>query len=255
MSLFKRHIGRRVTVVGVGVALLVLGLEAPAFAALGITGFTPASGPTNCVVVITGTDFQNPNVTGVSFGATVAPVFAIQSDTEIWVSAPAASGFITLTKAATGETVSSSTQYTGTGAAPGDCAPTITNFAPKCGVVGTTVTIDGTNLIDGPGLTGAVVEFSPFTAAGVGVTATHTGAAETPAKLVVNVPALAADGRIQVTTDGGSPFSTDSFDVVTDPADCAAAAGHTRSITLKQRINWSLRGRSSRPRPPPLPSV
>jgi hypothetical protein len=243
MSLFKRHIGRRVTVVGVGVALLVLGLEAPAFAALGITGFTPASGPTNCVVVITGTDFQNPNVTGVSFGATVAPVFAIQSDTEIWVSAPAASGFITLTKAATGETVSSSTQYTGTGAAPGDCAPTITNFAPKCGVVGTTVTIDGTNLIDGPGLTGAVVEFSPFTAAGVGVTATHTGAAETPAKLVVNVPVGAGDGRIQVTTDGGSPFSADSFDVVTDPADCAAAVPFARNITLRLRDALVARGK------------
>ncbi len=46
MTLFKRHMGRRVAAVGVAVALLVLGLEAPAFAAAPtITSFTPTQRP------------------------------------------------------------------------------------------------------------------------------------------------------------------------------------------------------------------
>ena len=59
MSLKKRHIGRRVAGVGVGVAMLMLGLEAPASAAVTITALSPTSGPTNCVVVVTGTGFTD----------------------------------------------------------------------------------------------------------------------------------------------------------------------------------------------------
>ena len=60
MSLKKRHIGRRVAGVGVGVALMVLGLQAPAFAAAPtVTSFTPTSGPDGCVMVVTGTGFDD----------------------------------------------------------------------------------------------------------------------------------------------------------------------------------------------------
>ena len=66
MTLFKRHMGRRVAAVGVAAALLVLGLEAPAFAAAPtITSFLPITGPVGCVVTITGTNFNSPNVTDV----------------------------------------------------------------------------------------------------------------------------------------------------------------------------------------------
>ena len=45
MTLFKRHMGRRVAAVGVAVALLVLGLATPAYAAVPtITSVTPTSG-------------------------------------------------------------------------------------------------------------------------------------------------------------------------------------------------------------------
>ena len=81
--MFKRRVGRRVAGVGVGVALLVLGLEAPAFAAVGITDFAPTSGPVGCVIVITGTDFQNPTVTSVDFTDAASANFAIISNTEI----------------------------------------------------------------------------------------------------------------------------------------------------------------------------
>jgi hypothetical protein len=64
MTLFKQHMGRRVAAVGVATALLVLGLETPAFAAVpDITAISPTSGPVGCVVTITGTNFNNPNVT------------------------------------------------------------------------------------------------------------------------------------------------------------------------------------------------
>ena len=46
MTLFKRHMGRRVAAVGVAVALLVLGLAAPAYAAVPtITAVTPTMPP------------------------------------------------------------------------------------------------------------------------------------------------------------------------------------------------------------------
>ena len=91
MSLGKRHIGRRVAGVGVGVALMVLGLQAPAFAAAPTaTAVSPTSGPAGCVVKVTGTNFKNPNVTGVTFDGGGNPAtFTIQSDTELWVTVPA----------------------------------------------------------------------------------------------------------------------------------------------------------------------
>ena len=97
MSLKKRHIGRRVAGVGVGVALLVLGLQAPAMANTAVTAVAPTSGPANCVVVITGTGFRTfPDSSNtLNFVAPArrkmssADWFSI-SDTEIWAVVPAA---------------------------------------------------------------------------------------------------------------------------------------------------------------------
>jgi hypothetical protein len=220
---------------------MVFGLASPAFAVLGLTGFAPASGPNDCLIVITGTDFEGPDVDTVEVGG-VAATFEIQSDTEIWAAAPAgASGFITVEKAATtGESVSSTTQYTNTAGA-GGCAPTITSFSPACGLVGTTVTITGTNLIDGS-FAGGLVEFSPFVGTN-GVDATHTGAAEDPTSLTVLVPATAADGPIAVTTDVSQIFSTTDFNVVTDTADCTTVGPeHARTVTLRLRKHLVAKG-------------
>ena len=84
MTLFKRHMGRRVAAVSVTAALLVLGLETPAFAvAPTITSFTPTSGPVGCVVTITGSNFNNPNVTDVEINNVNAASFRIDSATSI----------------------------------------------------------------------------------------------------------------------------------------------------------------------------
>jgi hypothetical protein len=251
MSLLKRRIGRRAVGVGVAASLMVLGLQVPAQAVLALSGFTPASGPDNCVVVITGADFQGPNVDTVEFGGDPAD-FVIISDTEIWAANPGTSGFITVEKAATtGESVSSTTQFTDTAGA-GECAPTVASFAPTCGVTGTTVTVTGTNLIrftgtsDGTNVAGefpgALVEFSPFVGAD-GVDATPTGGAETPTSVSVLQPAGAADGPISALSAAGQGFSATDYNVVTDPTQCVPVSNeHARSISLRLAKHLVARG-------------
>jgi hypothetical protein len=76
--------------------MLMLGLEAPASAAVTITALSPTSGPTNCVVVATGTGFTDfpaaqmtvDFVTGVGPTVINAPDFAVISATTLWVVNP-----------------------------------------------------------------------------------------------------------------------------------------------------------------------
>jgi hypothetical protein len=272
MNLFKRHIARRVAAVGVGVGLLVLGLEAPAFAALGITSFSPTSGPAQsvtanspgCVVVITGTDFKNPDVnevdftkTGDTFGTPTLKAldFILVSGTEIWATVPntAITGPIGVKNTAA-QTFVSSTAFTVTpGTTPDPCGPTITSFTPTCGVVGTVVTVNGTNLLKNSGdmdsptanaTQGGAVRFAPYAA-----DATATGQPVSPTKLTVSVPADATDGPIKVTTfagTGGTVTSTGTFNVVADPSECGVTpTTHARSVSLSLRKHLVARGKVS----------
>jgi hypothetical protein len=237
---------------------MVLGLQAPAFAAHAITGISPSSGPADtaaaagdgCVVVITGSGFDQPGafaVTGVSFTSgtginTAAAAFHVVSDTEIWTQVPfgAADGPITVTADSPAATANSTVFDVTTDA--GTCAPTITSFDPTCGVVGTVVTVTGTNLLGfsgddsaGPPATdpaGGTVQFNPYGGPG---TATPTGAAVSPTTLVVNVPAAAVDGPIRVITGVDTVTSTTAFNVAADPAECTPPppTKHARSISFK----------------------
>jgi hypothetical protein len=196
MKLFKRHIGRRVAGVGIAVALLVLGLEAPAFAVIPtITSFTPTSGPTGCVVTITGTNFDNPLVSGASgvdFGGTNAASYTVVSATQIRAEVAAGTtGKIHVTNA--DGTATSTTDFTVT--SPGTCAPTITSFAPTCGSVGTSVTINGTNLLGSPTSAGTV-QFN-------GKTATTTSVVSA-SQITATVPSTATTGKITVNTGVGT---------------------------------------------------
>ena len=150
MSLKKRHIGRRVAGVGLGVTLIVLGLQAPAFAVTPtITSFLPGSGPPGCVVVITGTNFNNPTVSAVDFNGTPAANFSVVSATELWATVPAAAadGAIHVTNAS--GTANSPSNFDVTAGTPGGCAPTVTSFEPTCGLADATVVLTGTNLLAG----------------------------------------------------------------------------------------------------------
>ena len=255
MNLLRRHIGRRVAGVGVGVALLVLGLEAPAFAAPAVSGVAPGSGPTNCVVVITGTgftDFPKAQQTltfvgpaaGVGDDVGVA-TWARQSATEIWATVPALVPGTNYTVQLTDPTggTAGGTFLSTTGG--GGCAPTIASFAPTCGAAGTVVTVTGTNLL-APDLGGGEVAFSPYSP--TEIAASTVPDVSSPTSLAVIVPDTAADGPIVVTTfsaaTGGQVFSTASFQV--PPEDCVAGGNvHARSITLSLRKHLVARGRVS----------
>jgi hypothetical protein len=102
-----------------------------------VTGFTPASGLVGTPVTITGTSFAG--ATALKFNGTTA-TFTVSSATQITTSVPAGatSGKISVTTSA--GTASSAGSFTVTSS-----TPTITSFAPASAVVGTTITITGTN--------------------------------------------------------------------------------------------------------------
>jgi hypothetical protein len=260
MNMLRRHIGRRVAGVGVGVALLVLGLEAPAFAAPAVTAFTPTTGPTDCVVVITGTGFLDvPQaqqdlifvgpVAGSGDDVSVPDAeWARISATEIWTEVPGTlalgTSYTVQVTDPTGGTASTGTflRSSGTGA----CAPTITTVTPSCGVASDKVKIDGTNLI-GPGLVGGETRFSPYDTARIAAHAVPD--VDEPTSISVVVPSGSTDGKIQVTTfdtdtvtagvQGGIAFSPTVFDI-SDA--CPQAAGHARSISLKLKDKLVAKG-------------
>jgi hypothetical protein len=250
MSLTKRRISRRALGVVVGASLLVLGLEAPAWAVPAISAISPTSGPTDCVVVVTGTGFAEfPEAqTDVDFvaGATVVPAtFTTISDTEIWATVPlltpGTSYNVRVSNTGTpGGVTSTATFLSTTGA--GTCAPTVASFVPDCGAAGTVVAITGTNLL-APDFSGGEVAFSPYAA---GQIATHTVPDQSsPTSLSVIVPSGSGDGPIRVTTfgaaTGGQVFSTGSF--LVPPPDCPLGGPtHGRSISLSLRKHLVARG-------------
>jgi hypothetical protein len=244
MAPFKRYLGLRASAVVSVVSLLVLGLQTPAFATPPmISSFSPTSGPTGCVVVITGTNFKDPMVTSVDIGGSPVSAFKVVSGTEIWATvAGDASGTIHVTN--TSATASSTSDFTN--ANPGGCSPTITYFAPCGGAAGVIVIIIGTNLLKSSGMTttpsvGGDVRFAPYTA-----TATHTGTPETPTRLEVLVPPGTADGPIRVSTFNdmvgeGAVLSEPRFEVV--PPECDLfPLEQPRNVTLRLRKHLVARG-------------
>jgi hypothetical protein len=251
---FKHHLGLRVAAVAFVSTLGMLGLEAPAYGATPtISSFSPTSGPTGCVVVIKGTNFDNPIVTSVDIGGTPVSAFKIVSSTEVWATvAGDASGTIHVANAS--DTASSTTDFTS--ANPGGCSPTITFVTPCGGPAGTVVTIVGTNLLKSSGTAtsppvGGDVRFAPYTA-----TATHTGTPESPRLLSVVVPSDAADGPIRVSTFNdvvgeGAVLSGLAFQVPPPDVTCVAS-DHARSITLRLRRHLVAQGRVISTEDPPF---
>jgi hypothetical protein len=250
MSLTKRHLGRRVAGVVTGVALLLLGLEAPASAAVTITAITPSSGPDDCVTVLTGTGFEDfpedqMDVDFINAGDASSPNaadFLVIDATTIWALVPAGTdpGFaytVRVTNPANAPTGVTSTATFLNTAGSGACAPTITSFT-ACASAGDVVVITGTNLINAA-FEGAEVRFSPYAAAQI---ADHTVPdVDDVTSLSVVVPTGSGDGPIQVTTDvGSSVFSATNF--LTPPPDCVAPTGHTRAITLSLKKNGKASG-------------
>ena len=105
-----------------------------------ITAFTPIGGGTGTQVTITGVNFTG--ATAVSFGGVAATSFTVVNSTTITaIVGTGATGAVSVTTPNGG--ASRSTFTFGASALP----PAITSFSPTSGTYGTTVTIQGTGLI------------------------------------------------------------------------------------------------------------
>jgi hypothetical protein len=157
-----------------------------------ITSFTPATGPIGSIVVITGTNFTP--ATQVTFNGTNAPLFFVNSATQITVTVPngATTGLIAVTSPL--GTGTSATNFT---IPP---APVITSFSPTAGVPGTVVVLTGTNF------TGATQVTFNGTVAPVFTVNSAT-------QITVTVPTGATTGYLTVTTPNGIGISTTRFTV------------------------------------------
>jgi hypothetical protein len=178
-----------------------------------ISSFSPTSGPVGTAVAISGTNFTG--TTSVTFN-NVSAAYTIDSATKITATVPssATTGRIRVTNPA--GTATSSKDFTVTG------APTITSFSPMSGPVGTSVTINGTNL------TGATsVRFN-------GVSASFTVNSVT--KITATVPSGATSGKISVTTPAGTATSSRTFTVT------GTLTYHVRSITFALRDSLVVTG-------------
>jgi hypothetical protein len=161
-----------------------------------ITAFTPTSGVVGTSVTITGTNFTN--VSAVTFNGTNAPGFQVNTaGTQITVNVPAGATTGVITVTTPGGTATSQQIFTVL------FPPTITAFTPTSGVVGTSVTITGTNFTNV-----SAVRFN-------GVAATFTVNSAT--QLTATVPAGATTGPITVTTPGGTATSEQIFTVLFPP--------------------------------------
>jgi hypothetical protein len=132
----------------------------------------------------------------VSFGGANAPFTVISNTTVVTgVPAGASTGKIIVTSpggtAGTSSTFSVSTRL---------AAPKIQGFSPSSGTVGTAVTVSGTNLggITSASIGGVRAQFAVLAAG----------------KVVITVPAGAKNGRISVTSDGGTGSSSSYFKVL-----------------------------------------
>ena len=145
-------------------------------------------------MTINGTNLDG--ATAVSFNGTSA-VIGTNTPTSITTTVPAG---------ATDGTISVTTPG-GTDTSPGSfnvtIPPVVTGFSPTSGPVGTSVTINGTDL------TGATsVKFNGTAAA---------FAVDSSTQITTTVPAGATDGTISVTTPGGTDTSPGSFNVIPPP--------------------------------------
>jgi|GEM_PF-1250623 len=160
-----------------------------------ISSFTPEVGPPGRVVQISGSNFEE--VTKVFFGAGEA-TFVYKNATLIEATVPTSATTGKIKVIAPGGEALSVKDFTVKD------APTITDFNPKSGVAGATVTIDGSGFE-----TGAVVKFGNGTATDVTVV--------NGAKITAKVPATATTGKITVTTPAGTGESPSNFEVIGAP--------------------------------------
>ncbi|MBL8524660.1 MAG: DUF1800 family protein [Betaproteobacteria bacterium] len=187
-----------------------------------VTSFAPASAAAGTMVTINGSNFL-PGSTVKFNGVASSNVNKVSSSVlQATVPTGATSGKIVVVT--TGGSATSGSDFVVTSSPP-TSTPTIASFEPQSGVIGSVVTITGTNL------TGATsVKFNGTTSSTISnVTATSLQAA---------VPNNASSGKITIVTPAGSVTSSTSFTVTAAPpptiasfAPTSGAAGAVVTLT------------------------
>jgi hypothetical protein len=165
--------------------------------------FTPNGAPVGTTVTLYGIGFSaTPSQNTVTFNGTTASVSA-STTTSITVSVPSGSttGTIGVTSPLGSATSGTSFQVTSAIA-----TPTISSFTPTIGVIGTSVTVSGTN-------------FETLLAHNrLGLNASRAVPTSGSAtSLTTSVPIRTASGRFSITTPSGTATSTSDFFVVPPP--------------------------------------
>ena len=169
-------------------------LPAEAGAPPSISSFSPGSGSVGTAVTITGTNFTGAD--HVKFNGTDA-LFTVNVSTQISTTVPSGATTGAITVRTSEGTATSAVAFVVTG------APTISSFSPSSGPVGTSVSINGTNL---NGATSVTFNGTPAGFSVNGSTQINT-----------SVPGGATTGKIKVTTPNGTATSATHF-VVTSSA-------------------------------------
>ena len=165
-----------------------------------ISDISPTSGTVGTEVIISGSDFsESPAENGIAFGGAEAPVIS-SSSTELTTEVPegAVSGAVTVT---INDRVVTGPEFT-----VESPAPVISSIDPEAGLVGTEVTINGSNF--GSSIAENTVTFN-------GTEAPVLSASET--QIVAEVPEGASDGVVRVEV-GGETVTGPVFDVITEGA-------------------------------------
>ena len=183
-----------------------------------ITSFTPSIGQIGTLVTVRGSNFLG--LTQVRLNTTIVTTYtAHRQDSLTFIVPPTATtGVIQITNA--GGTATSTVPFqvfNTTG------RPTITNFAPFNGPVGTTVTINGSNF---SGLSSVLFNGTPA----IVTSSTNT-------QIIVNVPVGATTGTIVVVTSAGIATSTRLFVVSSVAAGFCSNFPGVSNITPS--LTWS----------------
>jgi uncharacterized protein YhjY with autotransporter beta-barrel domain len=187
-------------------------------AAPAVTAMSPISGPTSggTSVVLTGTGFSG--ATAVTFGATAATGFTVNSATQITATAPAGSlGAVDVRVTTAGGVSPATANGQFTYAAPPTPAPALTGIAPSNGPTagGTSVVILGSN-------------FTGATNVAFGISAATAFSVDSDGQITATSPAhVAGTVDIVVTTSGGTSPATASgqFTYAAPPTPAPALTG------------------------------
>ena len=158
-----------------------------------LTSFTPTNGLPGTTVTLEGANFLG--ATNVSFNG-IAASFSLTADTQVTATVPAAATTGPISITTPGGSVTSSVPFY--------LAPRLTSFTPATGVVGTTLTLTGTNFTGVTAVTFAAVNSTTVSAPITSLSATQ---------MTVLVPTNAITGLLTVTTPGGVIASSGNFTV------------------------------------------